>query len=106
MQQQDLAATIIATTTILMCTTICAIKFKDALVLLLNGHDIQRDRFMGNARFKRQANARKVPSIKTAKLDILRMGYEQRAHSELQKRVRMVDLGQFAGQTRHQDCEP
>ena len=54
---------------------------------------------MGNARFKRQANARKVPSIKTAKLDILRMDYEQRAHSELQKRVRVVDLGQFAGQT-------
>ena len=51
-------------------------SFKDALVLLLNGNDIQRDRFVGNARFKRQANARKVPSIKTAKLDILRMDYE------------------------------
>ena len=76
-----------------------AFSFKDALVLLLNGNDIHRDRFVGKARFRRQAHARKVPSIKAADHDILRMDFEQRAVNELQKRVRMVDLGQYAGQT-------
>ena len=73
-----------------------------ALLLLLNGDDMERVRFDGGARFRRHMFTRKVvplPPIKPEADQALRADYGQRAVSDLQKRVHVIDLGQHAGET-------
>ena len=79
-----------------------AFSFPDALVLLLNGNDVRRHRFVGTARFHRQTHKSKVASIpvRSDQADADRRSeYKRRAANDLHKQVEVVDLGQHAGAT-------